>query len=64
MFFFQVWTTIRHLTYRQREKNIEYIRVEFKQSLGMKFVSPFQPEREFKVYNSCKCSQIIRCASH
>ena len=27
----------------------------------MNFVSPFQPEREFKVYNSCKCSQIL-CA--
>ena len=25
----------------------------------MNFVSPFQPEREFKVYKSCKCSQII-----
>ena len=22
----------------------------------MNFVSPFQPEREFKVYKSCKCS--------
>ena len=42
MFFFQVWTTIRHLTYRQREKNIEYIRVEFKQSLGMNFVQSVQ----------------------
>ena len=42
--------------------NIEnriYIRVEFRQSLGMNFVSPFQPEREFKVSKSCKCSQII-----
>jgi len=36
-----------------------YIREEFRQSLGMNFVSPFQPEREFKVYKSCKCSQII-----
>ena len=35
-----------------KAKRIEYIRVEFKQSLGMNFVSPFQPEREFKVYNS------------
>ena len=26
-----------------------YIKVEFRQSLGMNFVSPFQPEREFKV---------------
>ena len=64
MFFFQVWTTIRHLTYRQREKNIEYIRVEFKQSLGMNFVSPFLPEKELKVYKSCKCIQIIRSTSH
>ena len=42
--------------------NIEnriYIREEFKESLGMNFSSPFQPEREFKVYKSCKCSQII-----
>ena len=40
-------------------KNIEnriYIRGEFKESLGMIFFSPFQPEREFKVYKSCKCS--------
>ena len=28
--------------------------------LSMNFVSPFQPEKEFKVYNSCKCSQVIR----
>ena len=33
-------------------KRIEYIRVEFKQSLGMNFVIPFRREREFKVYNS------------
>ena len=25
----------------------------------MNYFSPFQPEREFKVYKSCKCSQII-----
>jgi len=31
-------------------KRIEYILVEFRQSLGMNFVSPFQPKREFKVY--------------
>ena len=23
---------------------------------GMKFFSPFEPEKEFNVYNSCKCS--------
>ena len=39
-------------------------RNEFKQSLGMNFVSPFQPDKEFEVYNSWKCSQIIHHASH
>ena len=34
-------------------------REELKESLGMNFVSPFQPEREFQVYKSCKCSQIM-----
>jgi len=38
------------------KENRIYIRVEFRKSLGMNFVSPFQPEREFKVYKSCKCS--------
>ena len=46
----------------QREQIIH--RVEFKQSLGMNIVSPFEPEREFKVYNSCKSSQIINSTSH
>ena len=40
-------------------ENRIYIREELKESLGMNFFSPFQPEREFKVYKSCKCSQII-----
>ena len=40
-------------------ENRIYIRGEFKESLGMNFFNPFQPEREFKVYKSCKCSQII-----
>jgi len=31
------------------------VRGEFRESLGMNFFSPFQPEREFKVYKSCKC---------
>ena len=31
-------------------------REELKESLGMIFFSPFQPERELKVYKSCKCS--------
>ena len=47
--------------------NIEnriYIRLEFKESLGMNFFSPFQPEREFKVYKSCKCSQITCSRIH
>ena len=34
-------------------ENRIYIREEFKESLGMIFFSPFQPEREFKVYKSC-----------
>ena len=34
-------------------------REELKEYLGMNFFSPFQPEREFKVYKLCKCSQII-----
>ena len=34
-------------------------REELKESLGMIFFSPFQLEGEFKVYRSCKCSQII-----
>ena len=37
---------------------------ELKESLGMNFFSPFQPEREFKVYKSCKCSQIICSRVH
>ena len=41
------------------KENRIYIRRESKQSLDMNFFSPFQPEREFKVYKSCKCSQII-----
>ena len=36
------------------KENRIYIRGEFKESLGMNFFSPFQPEREFKVYKSCK----------
>ena len=46
------------------KENRIYIRVEFRQSLDMNFVSPFQPEREFKVYKSYKCSQIIRSRVH
>ena len=47
-------------------KRIEYIyiRVEFRLSLGMSFFSPFQPEKEFKVYKSCKCSQMICSRVH
>ena len=39
-------------------------REELKESRGMNFFSPFQPEREFKVYKSCKCSQIICSTVH
>ena len=46
-----------------KEKRI-YIRVEFRQSLGLNFVSPFQPERKLKVYKSYKCSQIICSRIH
>ena len=45
-------------------ENRIYIRGEFKESLGMSFFSPFQPEREFKVYKSCKYSQIIYSRVH
>ena len=52
-----------------KENSDEYIenriyREELKESLGMIFFSPFQPEREFKVYKSCKCSQIICSRVH
>ena len=46
------------------KENRIYIRGEFRESLGMQFFSPFQPEREFKVYKSCKCSQIICSRVH
>jgi len=40
------------------------IMIEGKESLGMNLFSPFEPEKEFKLYNSCKCSsQIIRSTS-
>ena len=39
-------------------------REELKESLGMNFFSPFQPKREFKVYKSCKCSQIMCSRVH
>ena len=39
-------------------------REELIESLGINFVSPFQPEREFKVCKSCKCSQIICSRVH
>ena len=46
------------LTFIHKENRI-YIRGDFGESLGMNFLSLFQPEREFKVYKSCKCSQIV-----
>ena len=39
-------------------------REELKESLGMNFVSPFQSEREFKAYKSCKCLRIICSRVH
>ena len=45
------------------ENRIIY-REELKASLGMNFFSPFQSEREFKVYKSCKYSQIICSRVH
>ena len=45
-------------------ENRIYTRGEFSESLCMNFFSPFQPEREFKVYKSCKCSQIIYSRVH
>ena len=45
-------------------ENRIYIREELKESLGMNFFSPFQPEREFKVYKAWKCSQIIYSRVH
>ena len=38
------------------KENRMYIKGEFKESLGMNFFSPFQPEREFKVYINTVCS--------
>ena len=46
------------------KENRIYIRGELRESLGMNLFSPFQPEREFKVYKSCKCSQIICSRVH
>ena len=45
-------------------ENRIYIRVEFRKSIGMNCVSPFQPEREFKVYNSRQFSEIICSRVH
>ena len=55
--------TANEKTVLSKENRI-YIRGEFTESLGMNFFSPFQPEREFKVYKSCKCSQIICSRVH
>ena len=51
------WSKVRFMENR-------IYREELKESLGMNFFSPFQPEREFKVYKSCKCSQILRSRVH
>jgi len=50
--------------YTFSKENRIYIRGEFREFLGMNFFNPFQPEREFKVYKSCKCSQIICSRVH
>ena len=39
-------------------------REELNESLGMNFFSPFQPEREFKVYKSCKCFHKLYAVHH
>ena len=70
--YFRIWflnkSDLCISTYKNNRVNCKenriYIRVEFRQSLGMNFFSPFQPEREFKVYKSCKCSQIICSRVH
>ena len=59
----------KHLKWKEGKKSNKHIenriyREELKEFLGMNFVSPFQPEREFKVYKSCKCSQIICSRVH
>ena len=48
------------IVYGVHTKRIEYV-LEWNlvYPLDMNLFSPFQPESEFKVYRSCKCSQII-----
>ena len=58
-YIFLTWATLIGATIENR-----IYREELKESLGMNFVSPFQPEREFKVYKSCKCLQIICSRVH
>ena len=57
---------IRLYLLRLSSKSIEsrIYREELKESLGMNFFSPFQSKREFKVYKSYKCSQIICSGVH
>ena len=62
--FSYIGTQYFHGTFVIFKENRIYIRGEFKESLGMNFFSPFPPEREFKVYKSCKCSQIICSRVH
>jgi len=48
-----------------KTNRIEYVlEGNLENPLGMNFFSPFQPEREFKVYKSCKSSQIICSRVH
>ena len=56
------WSHLKKTYIRIIENRI--YREELKESHGMNFFSPFQPEREFKVCKSCKCSQIICSRVH
>ena len=61
---FSVNQSISKFSSIKGKENRIYIRVGFRLSLGMNLFSPFQPKREFKVYKSCKCSQIILSRVH
>ena len=49
---------------RGKEGNIENRKRGIKRISRYEFFIPFQPEREFKVYKSCKCSQFICSRVH
>ena len=48
---------------QQLPQNRDYNRREIRLSISMDLFSPLEPEKEFKVYNSCKCLQILRSTS-